>query len=274
MSRAAPSRPDGGCALVTGASRGIGAATAIRLARSGLPVGVNYNHDHEGADRVVAEIREQGGRAIALQGDVSDPACPDAIFAALEEEFGPVLVLVNNAGATADELLITLDHERWSALIDLNLTASYAMSRRAFRGMSRRRWGRIINVSSIAGARAARGQAAYAASKAGLEGLTRVLAIEAGGRGITANSVAPGYVRTAMTAAFADREAELAKVIPVGRPGEPDDIAATIAYLASDHASYVNGVTLLVDGGLAAAGVSLAGLPAMPSPTPTTRSTA
>ncbi|MEJ7892454.1 MAG: 3-oxoacyl-ACP reductase FabG [Solirubrobacteraceae bacterium] len=241
-------RPEG-CALVTGASRGIGAAIARGLAEDGWPVGVNYRKDSEGADRVVEEIEGAGGSALALQGDVRDPDAADALFGALEERFGPVLVLVNNAGMRDDGLSPQLADEAWDRVIDLNLTAPFRLTRRALRGMMKARFGRVVNISSIVGQKANPGQANYAASKAGLIAFTKTVAAEVGRRSVTVNAVAPGLVETELTEGIGD---EILKAVPARRAGTPEEIAACVRFLASDGASYVNGTTLTVDGGLTA----------------------
>jgi 3-oxoacyl-[acyl-carrier protein] reductase len=239
-----------GCALVTGGSRGIGAAIARALARDGWPVGVNYRAGADGAQAVVADIEAAGGRALALAGDVADPAAPDALFGALEEHFGgPVLVLVNNAGISRDDLTPTLGDEEWQAVIDTDLTAAFRMTRRALRGMMRARRGRIINISSVVGLRANPGQANYAAAKAGLIALTRTAAVEVARRGVTVNAVAPGWIDTDMTA---EVDGQLLSAVPARRAGTPEEVAACVRFLASDDASYVTGAVLSVDGGLAA----------------------
>jgi 3-oxoacyl-[acyl-carrier protein] reductase len=241
-------RPDG-CALVTGASRGIGAATARALAESGWPVGVNYRSDAEGARGVVDEIESAGGRAHALRADVSDPAAADGLFAALEDRFGPVLVLVNNAGVRADALSPQLDDEAWERVLETNLSAAFRITRRGLRAMLRARYGRIVNVSSVVGLRANPGQANYAASKAGLIAFTRTVAAEVGRRSVTVNAVAPGFVETELTAGVGD---DLLRAVPARRAGTPEEVAACVRFLASEEASYVNGTTLTVDGGLTA----------------------
>jgi 3-oxoacyl-[acyl-carrier protein] reductase len=239
-----------GSALVTGASRGIGAAIARSLARDGWPVGVNYRTDRERADAVVAEIEADGGRALALPGDVADLATPDALFGALEAEFdGPVLVLVNNAGISRDDLTPSLGDEEWSAVIDTNLSAAFRLTRRALKPMMRARAGRIVNISSVVGLRANAGQANYAAAKAGLIALTKTAAIEVARRGITINAVAPGWIDTEMTAEVAK---DLLVAVPARRAGTPEEVAACVRFLVSDEASYVTGAVLSVDGGLAA----------------------
>jgi 3-oxoacyl-[acyl-carrier protein] reductase len=239
-----------GCALVTGASRGIGAAIARSLAREGWPVGVNYRSDRARADAVVSEIEDSGGRAMALAGDVVDPATPDELFRELESQFGaPVLVLVNNAGINRDDLTPSLDDERWNAVLETDLTAAFRFTRRALRPMLRARTGRIVNIASVVGLRANPGQANYAAAKAGLIALTRTAAVEVARRGVTVNAVAPGWIDTDMTA---DVASDLLASVPARRAGTPEEVAACVRFLASDEASYVTGAVLTVDGGLAA----------------------
>jgi 3-oxoacyl-[acyl-carrier protein] reductase len=241
---------DGGCALVTGASRGIGAAIARSLAADGWPVGVNYRSDEEGAERVVAEIEEAGGKALAIQADVSDEDAPDELFKTLEEHFGgPVLVLVNNAGVRADALSPQIDDEAWARVLDTNLSAAFRTTRRALKPMMRARFGRIVNIASVVGQRANPGQANYAASKAGLVALTATVAAEVARRSITVNAVAPGLVETDMTDGIGDA---LLEAVPARRAGTPEEVAACVRFLASDEAAYVNGTTLTVDGGMTA----------------------
>ena len=213
-------------------------------------MGVNYRSDSEAADAVVEEITSAGGRAKALQGDVSDPDTADALFRALEEEFGPVLVLVNNAGITADGLAPMIDDDDWDKVIDTNLSAAFRLTRRALRPMIRNRYGRVVNIASIVGAvRGNAGQANYAASKAGLVAMTRTVAAEVARRGVTVNAVAPGLIETDMSEGIAEN---LLEHVPARRAGTPEEVAECVRFLASDGAAYVTGVCLTVDGGLTA----------------------
>jgi 3-oxoacyl-[acyl-carrier protein] reductase len=239
----------GGCALVTGGSRGIGAETARMLARDGWSVGVNYRADAEGASRVVDEIIEAGGKAVALEGDVTEPAGVESLFRRLERDSGPVLVLVNNAGRREDMLAVSLGEEAWLDVLDTNLSAAYRTTRRALMPMVRARWGRIVNVSSAIALRANPGQANYAAAKAGLIGFTKTVSVEVARRGVTVNAVAPGLIQTAMTA---DVGEDMAKFIPARRAGTPADVAACIRFLVTPAAGYITGATIPIDGGLSA----------------------
>jgi len=242
------SRPDQATALVTGASKGIGAAIARALAEDGWAVGVNYRSDEAGARATVEAIEAAGGRAIALHGDVSN-GTGDDLLARCEAELGPVLALVNNAGVRADGLALQMDDDAWSSVIDTNLTAAFRMTRGALRGMIRARYGRVINVASVVGPRANAGQANYAAAKAGLIGMTKTIAAEVARRGVTVNAVAPGFIETEMTK---DLPEAVLTAVPARRPGTPDEVAAAVRFLASDSAGYVTGTTLFVDGGMSA----------------------
>jgi 3-oxoacyl-[acyl-carrier protein] reductase len=242
-------RPDNSVALVTGASKGIGAAIARALAADGWHVAVNYRSDEEGANATVKAIEDAGGKAVALHADVANGA-PDELFKQAEEELGgPVLALVNNAGVTADGLAIQLDDEAWDRVIGTNLTAAFRLTRRAMRPMIKARYGRIVNVASVVGPRANAGQSNYAAAKAGLIGMTKTVAAEVARRGVTVNAVAPGFIETEMTKDIPDAVIE---AIPARRVGAPDEVAAAVRFLASDDAAYVTGTTLYVDGGMSA----------------------
>jgi 3-oxoacyl-[acyl-carrier protein] reductase len=235
---------------VTGASRGIGAAVARALARDGWRVGVNYRSDRSGAEAVVSDIERDGGEAVALAADVADPRAPEELFGALESRFdGPVLVLVNNAGISRDDLTPSLDDEAWNVVLETNLTAAFRLTRRALRAMLRARSGRIVNVSSAVALRANPGQANYAAAKAGLIALTKTSAVEVARRGVTVNAVAPGLIETDFIGGASN---EIVQAIPARRIGTPEEVAACVRFLTSDEASYVTGAVLTVDGGLAA----------------------
>ncbi|HZO05809.1 MAG TPA: 3-oxoacyl-ACP reductase FabG [Solirubrobacterales bacterium] len=240
-------RPEG-CALVTGSSRGIGAATAIALAADGWPVRVNYRSDEQGAREVAEKIEAAGGSATVVQGDVADPAAVKALLEPGED--GPVLCLVNNAGLRLDGLSPQIEDDQWQRVIDVNLTATFRATREALKPMLRARYGRIVNVSSVVGLHANAGQANYAASKAGVIGFTKTVAVEVARRGVTVNAVAPGLIETALTEEIVGGELE--KAIPARRVGTPEEAAACIRFLASEEASYVTGTTLTVDGGLSA----------------------
>jgi 3-oxoacyl-[acyl-carrier protein] reductase len=238
-----------GCALVTGASGGIGSAIAQALAGDGWPVGVNFRRDEQGALETVERIEDGGANALALCADVTVPEQSELLFARLEEEFGRVLVLVNNAGVRSDDLAVSLSDSDWGGVIDTNLTAAFRSTRRALRGMIRARFGRIINIASVVGPRANAGQCNYAAAKAGLIGMTRTVAVEVARRGVTVNAIAPGLIETDMTAHL---NGDLLGSVPARRAGQPADVAACARFLASEGAGYVTGSTLYVDGGLSA----------------------
>lgn len=239
-------------ALVTGGSRGIGRAIAEHLGGQGHLVAVNYRSRRDAADETVEAIEAAGGRALAVEGDVGDADAVAAMVAAVEDGLGPIAVLVNNAGITADDLLLRMKQEAWDSVIQTNLSSAYHCTKAVLRGMLKARWGRIVNVTSVSGISGNPGQSNYAAAKAGLIGFTKSVAKEVGSRGITVNAVAPGFIATDMTEALGDevRDAALPS-IALGRFGEPRDVAGAVGYLASDAAAYVTGHVLVVDGGLA-----------------------
>lgn len=236
----------GRVALVTGGSGGIGQAVAEALASSGHRVAVGYGANRESAEKAAADL---DGMAIHI--DVTDPLAVDAAFARIEETLGLVEILVNNAGITADGLLMRMSDEQWRRVLATNLDGAFHATRRAVPGMVRRRWGRIVNMGSVVGSTGAAGQANYAATKAGLIGLTRSLARELGSRNVTVNLVAPGPITTAMTEALSDeRRAEMTAAVPLGRMGTPAEVGAVVAFLCSSAAAYVTGAVVPVDGGL------------------------
>lgn len=242
-------RTEAGCALVTGASRGIGAAIALALAADGWRVGVNYRSDADGARATAQRIADAGGTALPLQADVTDAEQISAAVKRLSEQHGPVLVLVNNAGVRDDDLALTLNDDAWQTVLDTNLTAAFRLTRIALRSMIRARFGRVINIASVVGPRANAGQSNYAAAKAGLIGMTKTVAVEVARRGVTVNAIAPGLIDTEMTA---DLDGTLLESVPARRAGTPEEVAACARFLASEQAGYVTGSTLYVDGGLSA----------------------
>ena len=243
-------RPTDAVAVVTGAARGIGAASAQALADDGWAVAIVHRSGADEAGALAERITDGGGRATTIRADLRDTADFDGVFEQAEA-LGPVLGLVNNAGVRADNLALSISDDEWDLVIDTNLSAAFRLTRRAMRSMLRARFGRIVNVASVVGPRANPGQANYAASKAGLVGFARSLARELGSRGITVNVVAPGPVATDMTAVLGDKRlAELTAAVPLGRMAAPEEIAAAVAFLASDDAGYITGAVLPVDGGL------------------------
>lgn len=232
-------------ALVTGASKGIGAAVATALAAGGRDVIVHYGRDEAGADKTASACAEHGVDARTVAADLREDLAP---LTTAVDEAGGLAVLVNNAGATADGLALSMSDESFTEILQVNLVAAFTLARTALRGMLRARGGRVINLTSVVGLHGNAGQANYAASKAGLVGLTKSLAREVGRRGITVNAVAPGFISTAMTSDL-DVDDLLAR-LPAGRLGTAEEVAAVVAFLASDAASYVNGTVVQVDGGL------------------------
>ena len=238
-------------AVVTGASRGIGRAIALELARTGAFVVINYNGSKEKAEEVQAQIAAEGGESIILQCNVTDyKACED-FFAQVIKTYGRVDILVNNAGITKDGLLMRMSEEDFDKVINVNLKGTFNCIRQVSRQMLKQRSGRIINMASVVGICGNAGQANYAASKAGVIGLTKSAAKELASRGVTVNAIAPGFIETDMTDVLSERVKEnTAKMIPMGSFGKPEDIAKTAAFLASDGARYITGQILSVDGGM------------------------
>ncbi|MGZ5385191.1 MAG: 3-oxoacyl-[acyl-carrier-protein] reductase [Acidimicrobiia bacterium] len=239
-------------ALVTGGSRGIGRAVALELAARGNRVAINYAGNTEAASLVLEEILATGTDAVAVQADVGDPAEVDRLFSEVTDQLGPVEILVNNAGIARDRLVLRMGVDDWDQVMSTNLRSVFLCTKAALRPMVRSKWGRIINVSSLAGVAGNAGQANYAASKAGVIGFTKSVAKEVGSRGITANAVAPGFIDTDMTNELSDDKRRAAfGSIAVGRFGLPREVASVVGYLASDDAAYVTGQVVVVDGGMA-----------------------
>ena len=237
--------------LVTGASRGIGRATAERFGALGARVAVNYVANAEAAAAVVAWIHSRGQEAVAVQADVRSVDAVEAMVREVSASLGPVDILVNNAGITRDGLMARMPESDWQDVIDTNLTGAFHCIRAVLGQMMRRRWGRIINISSVAGLAGNAGQVNYAAAKAGLVGLTRSLAKEVASRSITVNAVAPGFVETDLTSDLREEwRTQVLSMTPVARFGTPEEVASMVVFLASDEAAYITGQVVSVDGGL------------------------
>jgi 3-oxoacyl-[acyl-carrier protein] reductase len=238
-------------ALVTGGSGGIGAATAAELAAAGHRVAVGYGGSREAAEATAEKIAGNGGTAMAVRVDVTDPESVDAGFKQVEEAYGPVELLVNGAGVTRDKLLLQIKEDDWADVLETNLTGSFRTIRRALRPMVRARFGRVVSISSSSAALGGPGQANYAASKAGLVGLTRSTAREVANRNITLNVVEPGPIATPMLDMLPEeRQTQLAEATPIGRVGQPHEVASLVTFLCSDAASYITGAIIPVDGGM------------------------
>lgn len=238
-------------AIITGSSRGIGRATALVFASTGYRVVVNYNHNREQAEQVLQEIEALGSNGILLGADVSKPQEARDLIEKSVKEFGRVDVLVNNAGINHDQLMLRIQDEEWERVINTNLSSAFYCSRAAVKHMFKKRFGRIINISSVVGISGNAGQTHYSAAKSGLLGLTLSIAQEYGNRGITANAVAPGFIESDMTASLSpEQRQQILSGIAVGRLGKPEDVAALVLFLASDEAAYINGQVIRVDGGM------------------------
>ena len=239
-------------AIVTGASRGIGRAVALELARRGAAVVVNYLKSAEAAEALVNEIKAEGGQAVSFQGDVADFSAAQNLIKFAVETFGDLHILVNNAGITKDTLIMMMSEADWDVVLATNLKSTFNCSKAAVKHMMRKRYGRIVNIASVAGQMGNPGQTNYSASKAGQIGFTKALAREIAARNVTVNAVAPGFVDTEILASMAPETLEAAlKLVPLGRKASPEEIAYAVAFLASDQAAYITGQVLGVDGGMA-----------------------
>lgn len=239
-------------ALVTGGSRGIGRATAIRLAANGHRVAVNYNTHPDEAKMVVEKIRAAGGTAVAVGGNIAEKTSAVSMIEAAEAEHGPIEILINNAGVISDSLLLRMKDEQFEHTMQTNMFGTYYCTHRVLPGMVRARWGRIVNISSVVGMRGNIGQSNYSASKAAVFGFTQSIAKEVATRNITVNAVCPGYITTATSAVISDKQKQTVMTwIPQGRFGEPDEVAPMIVFLTTDEAQYITGDIIRVDGGMA-----------------------
>ena len=241
---------EGKIALVTGATRGIGKAIALQLASQGATV-IGTATSESGAEKIKASLSEAGNAGTGIVLDVSSPESIEAAIALINEQFGAPTILVNNAGITRDNIMLRMKEDEWDSVINTNLSSIYRISKAVLRGMTKARWGRIVNIGSVVGRMGNAGQANYAAAKAGVEGFSRSLAREVGSRGITVNTVAPGFIDTDMTKELSDdHKAVMLANVPVKRLGQPEEISAAVGFLASDSAAYITGETLHINGGM------------------------
>jgi 3-oxoacyl-[acyl-carrier protein] reductase len=242
---------EGRVTLVTGGGRGIGRAIAVRLAEGGAKVAIAYRANDVAAEETAELVRDVGAGGELFKGDVASPEDVEALVKGVGEAFGPVEILVNNAGTTRDNIMLRMKDAEFDEVMRTNLKGTYLCTRAVLRRMVRARWGRIVNISSVVGLLGNAGQANYAASKAGIIGFTKSVAREVAGRGITVNAVAPGYVETELTGSLSKNiKGQIMGQVPMGRFGKPQEIAEVVAFLAGDGAGYVTGQTISVDGGM------------------------
>lgn len=238
-------------ALVTGGSRGIGKAIALELAKEGANVAINYTSNQEKADEAVKEIEDYGVKAIAIQGNVTDKEAVAAMIKTFDQHFDTLDVLINNAGITKDNLLIRMKEEDWDRVLDVNLKGVFLATKAVARKMIKQKQGKIINLSSVVGVMGNPGQGNYCASKAGVIGFTKSIAKELGGKNITVNAIAPGFIETDMTEVLSDKaKEEMLRNVPLKRPGKPEDVAKLVSFLSSENADYITGQVIHVDGGM------------------------
>ena len=238
-------------ALITGGSRGIGRAIALELAKAGVNIGISYVNNVDKANKVIEEIKEHGVKAIAVQGNVSLEEDVIDMVKSIETELGAIDILVNNAGVTKDNLLIRMKTQEWDEVMDVNLKGTFLCTKAVSRGMMKKRYGKIINITSVVGIMGNAGQGNYSASKAGVIGFTKSMAKELSSRGIRVNAIAPGFIETDMTDVLKDEvKDQMLKAIPLNTLGQAEDIANLVVFLASDRSDYITGQVINVDGGL------------------------
>lgn len=238
-------------ALVTGGSRGIGKAIALELAKEGANVAINFTSNQEKAEEAVKEIEDYGVKAIAIQGNVTDKDAVEAMIKTFDQHFDTLDVLINNAGITKDNLLIRMKEEDWDGVLDVNLKGVFLATKAVARKMIKQKQGKIINLSSVVGVMGNPGQGNYCASKAGVIGFTKSIAKELGGKNITVNAIAPGFIETDMTEVLSDKaKEEMLRNVPLKRPGKPEDVAKLVSFLSSENADYITGQVIHVDGGM------------------------